>query len=180
MSDLNHFVLDLETLGVSPGCGILSIAIHPMDNSAHRFYGFCYHASNAEVGLRTEAGTAQWWAAPERAALWEEFCDPESDSVTTLIHRLSRWLAATKEIVPNMRIWGNGALFDWGILEAAATQLGIPLGFDSRHVMCYRTLKNLLPAVQMPKPFLGTPHYAPHDAMNEARHLAELLSALEP
>lgn len=178
MSNLNHFVLDLETLGVSPGCGILSIALMPMNPAEiHQFYGACYFASNAEAGLATDPNTAQWWAAPERATLWEEFCDPEDDSVTTLIHRFSCWLTATQKIVPNMRIWGNGALFDWGILEAAARKLRIPLEFDTRHVMCYRTLKVLRPDIKMP-PFVGIPHFAPHDAANEARHLKLLLNAI--
>lgn len=174
---MTHYVLDLETTGVSPGCGILSIACVPIDPKLFPFYASCFIGSNKEVGLRFEKSTMDWWAHPSLETLFEEFQDPEKDSVSTIIYRFATWLKITKEAVPGMRIWGNGALFDWGILEAAATQLGIALNFDSRHVYCYRTLKSLLNRVEQP-PFDGTPHYAPHDARHEGKHLKLLLAEL--
>lgn len=72
-------------------------------------------------------------------------------------------------------VWGNGSIFDVGILENAYEQLGMDIPWSFRNVRCFRTLKawyNLHHPNYHPKfAFTGTRHNALDDAIHEAKYL---------
>lgn len=179
---LVHYVIDLETTGVVPGCGILAIGVAPVDPTSHfQFYGEAALTSNKEFGFNLDPATMDWWETQSKI-LFDSFLDPDQDSVFELITRFTSWLQAVKSQAAlaggELRLWGNGAVFDWSILEHAADKLGIHLPIDPRQVRCYRTLKESFAYIPYPT-FVGTPHYALDDAINEATHLRLILKEIE-
>lgn len=179
---LVHYVIDLETTGVVPGCGILAIGVAPVDSTSHfQFYGEASLASNTKAGLHLNTDTMAWWEK-QSLSLFESFLDPNQDTVDELIGRFAKWLQAVSNVAAaneqELRLWGNGAVFDWSILEHAADKLSIHIPIDPRQVRCYRTLKESFSHIPYPT-FVGTPHYALDDAINEATHLKLILKETE-
>lgn len=72
---MNHCMIDLETMGTSPGCAIASIGAvifdpeRPHDGStAPEFYAVVDLASCQSVGLTMDAGTVYWWLTQSQKA----------------------------------------------------------------------------------------------------------------
>jgi hypothetical protein len=172
-------MLDLETLGNSAGCAILSIGAVAFDPETgelgEEFYRVVNTNSCVVAGLTFDQGTLDWWKKQSPGAR-QVLRDAYAETALTLnaaLHDFSRYLhRATGGRQP--RLWGNGADFDNPILAAAYKAARIdqqPWKFwDNR---CYRTLKNLHPEVPLPAR-TGTHHNALDDAKTQAEHALQI------
>lgn len=190
---MNHFMLDLETLGTSPGCVILSIgliAFDPQaDNVAHVFCDNGYQTvisqeSCADAMLHRDADTVAWWDKQSSAArdVIAASLDPlRSVSLTEGLGGMVEYVA--ENVSPrNARIWGNGADFDNPILNVAARMAGVKLPWQWGG-RCYRTIKNLTELLgpehsAPPVTRLGTYHNALDDARTQALHMWDIVHTL--
>lgn len=172
---MNHVMLDLETLGVSPGCAIVSIgaAFFSRDDVGKTFYATIDRASCAAVGLVEEPATLDWWARQSEAAR-AVLTDPSAKHLIDALYEFQYWLAKGPD---QIRVWGNGATFDPPILAAAYEKIHSRAPWGPFDVRCYRTLKS----------FSATPiargdgthyHHALDDALAQARHAGALLREL--
>lgn len=162
-------MIDLETLGTSPGCAILSIAAVPFNiySPIEDFYERVASASCIECGLVVDDATVQWWNKQDPAARTEAFGG--ETLIATALTNLTYYLNSLGDI----RVWGNGASFDVPILEAAYKKLNLPVPWKYYDSMCYRTLKNLykgIPAGENTKK-----HNALEDARHQAQHAEKIL-----
>lgn len=114
---MRHAMIDLETLGSTPGCAILSIgaiAFDPDTNELdHPFYRNVGLDSCLEHGLKVEGDTFYWWMTQSEAARKQLL----EDRVTLgmALENLSQWL---ERINPSF-IWSHGASFDIAVLTSA-------------------------------------------------------------
>lgn len=172
-------MVDIETLGTRPGSIILSIgavAFTPGEGLGAAFHQIINTDSCRVAGLTEDPATVKWWddQSPEAQRTRTE--------AGTAPNRLPDALAAFEEFCRehaeegDLRLWGNGSDFDNVLIIAAyeACQSKPPWRFYNSR--CYRTLKNLAPAIRLHR--TGTHHNALDDARSQAEHACRLLTAL--
>jgi len=164
-------MLDLETTGKRAGCPILSIGACDF-NSIRRFEANISHISCLDVGLKDQYETMNWWDKQSEEAKNVAFSGKEP--LVEALGRFSDWLRSLNTSKDKVFVWGNGAKFDLGILEAAYVACDMVYPIDYQNERCYRTLKNLYYSIKAGE-FIGTKHNALHDALHQAKHAKEIL-----
>ena len=185
MADINHVMVDLETLGTVPGCvgfSIGAVEFFPLKGTLGReFYSTVDVESCLDKFLWEEASTREWWNHPDRANARGALDHAESGTapkLTDVMQDLNKFLLGIGGM-RSLRIYGNGADFDNPILRvmwhmADVDMLGSKAGFFGGR--CYRTLKSLDELLGPEFKFdkierTGTYHNALDDAKNQALHL---------
>lgn len=171
----NRIMLDLETKGRAPGCGILSIgavefnlrgdifnefylSIDPEDNPA--FYG-------------TDPETIKWWNRQDAWIRAEAFSGTltHKDALTGLHNYI-------QQRGPNLEVFANHSAFDFPILRYAFKKEEIPCPWKYWQEQDYATLKlQLAKRVQGPARTTRM-HNALEDAKYQAKHCINLLRFL--
>lgn len=164
-------MIDLETLGIKAGYGILSIGACSFD-SKHKFYSKVLPSSNLKYGLKEDSATIAWWQKQSLEAHQESFSGTED--LLFVLGAFSDFLRTLPEDIRHVYVWGNGADFDLPILQAAYTAVGVPAPWSAFNGRCYRTLKNLYKGVE-PDKFVGEKHTAIADAEYQAKHAYKIL-----
>lgn len=162
-------MLDLETVGIHPGCAILSIGACTLDQE-HVFYQTVSLRSGLDRGLKQEHDTMSWWDRQSPEARLEAFSG--TTSVMNACGEFYDWfrrLPAKKKF-----IWSNGSDFDIPILAEVYAACDMYKPWDPFNGRCYRTIKKLYKQVVMPETG-GVKHNALDDAVNQARHLVQIL-----
>ena len=167
-------MVDLETLGTTAGCSILSIGAIafsfdvPQDDWKRFYSGPISRESCKAAGLFEEKDTIDWWQMQSQEAriLFDE--------ATTSRRILDDALISFSRFFPvEARLWGNGADFDNAILAAAYKSIKLRTPWRYQNNRCYRTIKAEYPGVEKPE-FIGVKHNALDDAFNQALHLAKI------
>lgn len=173
---MKDVMVDLETLGQTPGCAILSIGAIAFDPfkgvTGNEFYTVINTESCLKSGLDTDQSTIDWWAKQEEAArsvLME--AANSGESLAAALTSFQNFLAQYR--LSNVLVWGNGSDFDNAILACAYRAVGSQLPWKFWNNRCYRTLKNLKPSMGPKR--VGTYHNALDDARTQALHAMELL-----
>lgn len=181
---MRHVMVDLETLGSTPGCVILSIgAVAFSAEPPYLDEGF-YIVVNTEDCmahyLSQEPDTVAWWDRQSEEA--RQVVGQARDTKTSVPLRLA--LEKFNEYLGNnprqTALWGNGSDFDNAILAVAYRMVAVESGdptfkpaWDHWNNRCYRTLKNLVRGPKLER--VGTYHNALDDARSQALHAVELL-----
>ena len=166
-------MLDLETTGVNPGCGILSIGATTFDLEKS-YYVKIDNASCIALGLVNEPSTMAWWAKQNPAAREEAFSG--RTPIRQALVEFFTWYSSINRDKKATYIWGNGADFDLPILKAAYSLHSMDVPWSPFNGRCYRTLKNLYHQIQ-PDSFEGVKHTALADAIHQAKHARKILRA---
>lgn len=172
-----HIMLDIETLGIRPGCAILSIgavAFDPMGelpawvsiNYAGAFYRVISLQSCEQAGLHLDAETVAWWMNQSSKAREVFSEDRAKTSLPDALQELTQWLSQYR----GNPIWTKGAGFDFPVIAAAYRATGGDIPWNYREEHCYRTLKNCWSSITEPAR-MGIAHHALDDALHQARHL---------
>lgn len=180
----NDVMVDIETLGRRPYCPVLSIgacAFHmnstgmPSEIVVEPFHATITLESCLEVGLKPDASTLLWWLVgdkerpentPTDAARQQAFADPQAVPLPVALDAFTTFLNSRP-----LKLWGNSARFDLGILEAAYLACGKEPPWQFWNERCYRTIKNLPEAKSVELQRYGVHHNALDDAISQALHL---------
>lgn len=172
---MSHVMVDLETLGQSPGCTILSIGAVAFDYATQslgpEFYTVISRISCRKLGFFEDAGTVAWWSRQSEAARNAAF-----GGTIPIEMALAEFSSYVRQFGGNVRVWGCGSDFDNAILGHAYRVIGSTQPWRYYNNRCYRTLKNLVQGVEMERS--GTHHNALADAKSQAVHAMRLLSAI--
>lgn len=169
-----HIMLDLETMGTTPGSAIVSIGAVHFDPAGpdlpkvefmdfrHRFYVSVSLASCTAKGLSIDADTVEWWLkqAPEARAALSEAGPVSITAALTMLNSFAQNFCGWDDRVI---VWGHGASFDPPLIEAAYRACGITPPWTYKAIRDTRTLIALVPGV-----FVANDHHALHDAWNQA------------
>lgn len=171
---MKNMMMDLETMGLAPGCAVLSIGavrFSVQDGLGDEFYAPIRLESCCAAGLTEDPSTRDWWERqnPEAKKLLRIVERKGTPSLKTVLKRF----AAFVQYVPSTLMWGNGADFDNPILAAAYRSVGLPQPWGPFNGRCYRTLKNIAPGPKLAR--VGTYHNALDDAKSQALHAIALL-----
>jgi hypothetical protein len=176
-------MVDLETLGNTPGCVILSIGavgFNPETGEVSEgFYAVVRTDSCTEYGLHTDKSTVQWWgdqSEEARKVIREAAKGTDALDLPVALGRFAVFLDRFGG-KKNVRVWGNGSDFDNAILAAAYRAVRSPTPWEfwnSRRFRTFRALNSHVPA----PPRVGTFHNALDDAQTQVVHALQIYSAL--
>lgn len=167
-------MLDLETLGLTPGSVIFAIGAQMFDPVTNElgpdFYTLINIANSVSWEMNINPETVQWW----------EQNPPDSKDEYTRAYASSILLPAaliqfTEFFLGNgteeCTLWGNGSDFDIPILKAAYRKCKFKEPWKFRNTRCFRTLKTL---VRLPYTEPQIPHHASYDAVAQAEHALKI------
>lgn len=165
-----HIMLDLETLGSTPGSVILSIGACEFADGkiASEFYRRIDPESCIRAGLHVDIDTVLWWMKQSDDARLE--LTKVGDEIEYVLDAFRIWVFDEKVCC----MWGNGAAFDNVLLAEAYRKCGIELPWKYSNDRCYRTIKSLHPEIEIER--TGTHHNALEDAKSQALHLMRIFA----
>ncbi len=166
-------MLDLETLGNKSNTAILSIGAVEFNietgETGREFYTTVDLQSCLDVGLKINGSTFYWWMQQNEAAR-KAVCQPGLDIELALQH-FTTWMEGC---VDKVRIWGNGARFDIGLIEDAYVACGyqdMPWHFRSERDV--RTLAAFAPEIKGNYPNSGIEHHPISDCKHQIGYCHE-------
>lgn len=178
MNPVHNIMLDLETLGTTAGCVIVSIgACDFADGEIVRgFYKVIDLGDMQRRGFFIDPETMAWWMQQSDEAR-SVFSQPDRAKIDDVLENFAWWLNAPA-VLPaghENRIWGNGSDFDNAILSGTyqRRKKAVPWKFFNNR--CYRTACDLI-GQGVPRQQKGVYHNALDDAMSQALHLMRLWS----
>lgn len=165
-----HCMVDLETLGNSAGCAILSIGATMFgegpDTSGMDFYEHLLLEPQIAAGLHMDPSTVLWWLAQggeARAAILAG--QAKAVQPQAALEHFAGWLTNCKAET----VWGNGADFDQPILIAAYKAFGRPVPWKYNAGRCCRTIFD---SIGKKMGAFGTHNLLAHDALSDAKYQA--------
>lgn len=160
---MKHVMLDLETMGTSPGSAI--VAIGAVEFSIYKvgdpFSVSINLQSAVSAGLRIDPGTVVWWMQQSDASRAEVVSG--TTALKDALEQFAEWLGQG-----DVCVWGDGAAFDNVLLSSAYRALRMPQPWHYTKDRCFRTMKEMFP---VEKVVSDTPHVAAFDAVAQARQM---------
>jgi hypothetical protein len=166
-------MLDLETMGNRSNTAIVSIGAVEFNivtgETGREFYKVVDLQSCLDAGLKVQASTIYWWMQQDQKAR-ERICQ-KGMGISDALLSFNTWM---QDCVEKVRIWGNGARFDLGILEDAyvACYLDVPWYFRSERDV--RTLVSFAPHVKENMPFEGVCHDPVDDCKHQIKYCSKI------
>ena len=166
-------MLDLETLGTTPGSAVVAIGAVMFDRETasigDKFYVNLDLEQVMAAGFTATGGTLEFWLKQPDEARLQILKDPAAlvDGAMSFAEFVTHGeLGVNKD----MRVWGNGAAFDNVLLRCVYERLGMLAPWNFRNDRCFRTIKNEEPrAKELLPEFVGTPYNALDDAVHQAK-----------
>ena len=171
---MKNVMIDLETLGVSPGCCILSIGaikfcpdIGKVDLRENAFYKVLDWRDQEFEGFTIESDIWNWWDKQLK------------DAKMSLLGRddLKMTIENFCEFLPeNPIVWGNGSSFDISILEYVYRYYKIEIPWKFWNIRDCRTLKALYESRRggLSLKMSGTKHLAIDDAISQSKQICKI------
>lgn len=162
--NLEHLMLDIETLGNKGKSVILSIGAVEFDLetgiTGKEFHKHISIESCLEDGLQIDADTLMWWFGQDKKAK-DKIVNSEKAHLTTVLYAFEDFV-----INKGYQVWGNSARFDCGELQNAYNVVNGEIPWDFRKERDVRTLVSFAPEVKKNFKFEGVPH----DALDDCKH----------
>lgn len=168
-----HIMIDIETMGITPGSIIASIgafAFNTVNTHSAVFYK-CVDIRDAQQhGLTFDAGTVVWWinqSEKAREAISSPYTSPLIKSLTDLSDFIKNFI----DLEFKGNIWAKPTTFDIVLLEAAYRKIGLPIPWHYRDIRDVRTYCEAAGVWDEGFPFEGTEHNALDDAINQSKYV---------
>lgn len=179
-----NIMLDLETLGIKPGCKILSISAVTFNTglSMNRSSFDATVMVSLQDQLKTDPNTLEWWNKQSKEAYDAVFNNPKAIRLTSALESFEEWLTVFYDFGYIPTLWGNGASFDCPVLAEAYRVYGYKVPWHYRNERCYRTLLAQFGHLINKQEFEGVKHNSLADATyqaNVAEHIFNALTVLK-
>jgi len=167
-------MLDLETMGNKSNSAIVSIGavefILETGEIGREFYRVIDLQSCLDCNLKVQSSTIYWWLQQNEKAR-KKICE-KGEVIQKVLDDFSIWMNNS------MRIWGNGARFDIGILEDAYIACSLPIPWNFRKEMDVRTLVSFKPEIKTNYPMIGVEHDPIDDCKHQIGYCVEIWKKL--
>ncbi len=188
-------MVDLETLGSTPGSIILSIGAVAFSSGTNMgawptFYTVISTESSELFDLTKDEDTIAWWnrQSPEARMVLADAGESDSPGLPIALSDFNGFLRAQCRNYKDIRLWGNGADFDNVLLCSAFRAANMKPHWSYAGHRCFRTLRNLFPDLaQVQFPPGKTAHHALDDALAQAvaadrvlQHIAKSQPVFDP
>lgn len=166
--DVEHVMIDIETLGTQPNSVIVSIGAVKFDFESGQTYEEFYTPisleSCVEWGMNIDVNTLLWWfsQSEESKKVFFEKSLPIPQALSDLA-----------DFIPSdCVIWANSPSFDITILESAYRTIGYQtMPWSHRNIMDVRTVVALNPDIKKSFVYEGAAHNALADCYNQIKYL---------
>ena len=174
--NLGHVMLDLETMGNKSNTAIISIGAVEFNidtgETGDEFYTRVDLQSCLDIGLKINASTVYWWLTQNEKARQE--VAKGGENIKIALEAFNDWF---KKLGDKVKIWGNGARFDIGILEDAYVACGYQkMPWHFRAEMDLRTLVAFAPEIK--KETMNNFKGVEHDAVDDCKAQIEYASKI--
>jgi hypothetical protein len=152
MKNAQHLMVDIETLNTNVNSVILSIAAIPFTfeegiiKDVEPFYQNIDIQSCLDLGLEVNGDTLSWWLNQTDKAK-SKLDNPKPTSIQTALGKFNFYIF-TNFNVEDLRIWGNSARFDLGILNNVYNKTSTTPPWFFRNERDVRTISALNPEVK--------------------------------
>jgi hypothetical protein len=171
-----HIMVDLETLGTTPGSVILSAALvefNPYNGAIGRqYYTNIDLRDSMKQGFRVDPGTLMWWMQQEKEAQNKAFSYKDVISCSQFLLNVQNFVNAcvsnTNGAPP--QLWSNSASFDLAMIRSYYGRTSTETPWKYTLEMCVRTLCNMVPEVRN-IPFQGTKHDPIADCLHQIKQV---------
>ena len=160
----DRVMVDIETLGLEPGCVVLSIGAvrFGAGELGDQFYRSINRESCEAAGLTVDGGTLEWWQDQSEEA--REVLTG-GDDLEDVLREFVMWIDGADEV------WANSPSFDCEVLVAAGKAVGVPMTWEYYEERDFRTLSDLPLAPQVDQDGVE------HNALDDAKHQAHVAAA---
>lgn len=164
----DSIMVDIETLGTSPGDVILSVAavVFNMKTgiTGEKFFATIDLDSSLRDGFNIDAETLTWWLKHPKETMASNLEGGQSvlDVLTDLETFFNKY--------PTFTVWGNSNRLDLGLLAAYFKKYDIALPWDFRLERDVRTLVSFAPEVKEKMVFEGTSHNPIDDCLHQIKY----------
>ena len=174
---MNNIMIDIETLSTEFDAVILSIAavrfdLKTGDRSSEDLYIRIDKQSCADVGLKIDPDTVDWWLNQEDNARKEFLRNDDRKELAEALRRLSIF------IPKDSKVWSNGSTFDLIILRSAYKACKLKLPWEFYNERDVRTLSDLIPTIKENEPFVGTKHHPLWDCFHQIKYCSKVYQQL--
>lgn len=177
-------MIDIETLGRTPGCAIIQIAAVPFNINTGKISKDIFKMSigkgpQLKNGFTSCPNTIKWWNK-ENKKLFEELSSSKNHYV--LVGRKFQQYFRSLIGHQKIRVWGNSNRFDLGIIEgwyqkSIGNTTFQPFWNTWLENDC-KTLTNLKPLIKKNMTFIGTKHNAIDDCKHQIKYCHATIKAL--
>lgn len=170
-----HSMIDLETLGVTHDCVVLTLGAVKFDpfntdEPTHPLYLRLNVDQQSELDRAIDPNTIIWWSKQSEQAQNEAFSDDNRISVEDVIAELNRYLVGID------KVWAQGPMFDINILEHLYKMVGQPLPWQYWQIRDSRTVFDM--GDDSAKTGNGDAHNALSDAYCQAKAVQNIYKEL--
>jgi len=168
-----HVVIDLETLGTTPGCEIIEIGACAFGGPSTVNKFSVLLSNRIPERRRVDASTEAWWR--QQDFYLPDIALAEGIPVKHALLLFRGWMQAVAD--GDTQVWGNSPSFDCSILRDAYRYYDLgEAPWDFRMERDLRTLKSLMPIPREMWPADVLPkHRGLNDALYEAAFIARTL-----
>lgn len=170
----DHFMIDLETLGLRYDAAIISIGVVRFNLATGEelatFHENITYESALEYG-KAETETVHWWSQQSDEAK-AGLDNPAKRPSIDVFSDFARFLG-TECIV-----WGNPATFDITKLEYRYNGVNPWIYYNTRDMQSYYELGELLGIMSKNIPFEGTKHNALDDARHQVKYVSKIYQVI--
>lgn len=178
-SKFNNIMLDIETLGDTPGSVVTSIGAVRFDietgEVGEKFHQFIPLSDSLNSGFTVTANTLLWWLKQPTDSL-EYLTDGLMSAKDSLLYVLENF---TDFVTKDDIIWAKSPRFDCSILGHVYTKVGYDIPWNFRNERDVRTLSAQCPQVEKNWKFTGTKHDALSDCYNQIGYCSEIWKILK-
>lgn len=168
---MTEVMLDIETLGRTPGCVILSIGAVTFTRKTGEIHSHFYRNIDSvdavDRGFHTEADTVEWWGKQSPEA-WASL-QTDVKTVPEAIKAFREWFLRQK----GKEVWCQGMNFDEPILNASFQKVGVPVPWRFYNVRDTRTAYDVLGFDPWSNEIKREGVY--HNAIDDCKHQVKLL-----
>lgn len=174
-------MIDIETLGTSPGAPIMEIGAVVFNantdfiSKKYTFRSTLDSEAQIRDGFISRKDTIDWWQRTN-PSLYKGLRSSSKD-YKKVAEDFEKWFKKIDSKYSPVRLWGNSARFDIGILEAFYKKIrgnSFEPFWSSWNERCVRTIFNIDSGVRPTIKFEGTPH----DPIDDATHQIKVLQAI--
>jgi hypothetical protein len=173
---MNDIMLDIETLGTSPGYIVTSFCavnfqLETDFVNLDYFYQSISIKSSLKYGLKIDPETMKWWMRQDEETINKFLAlDHSGDDLKRILEEFTVWLIN----FPNPTLWGNGNRFDCGILEGAFKAVGYSAPWTTKNERDMRTYIMHNEHVYEPSSNRGTTHDPYEDCLYQIKVLQKV------
>lgn len=176
MPQMTDVMVDIETLGLTGGDIILSVAFlefHLEDGHAR---GDTLEINfdlkdSAKLGFNIDVETLMWWLKQDRETFEKNLKDPMP--VDHALRRIINWFRDR-----DLRVWANSPQMDLVLLKSYYRKLQMPVPWSYRNECDCRTIAMLRPRIKKSTGYVGYKHTPADDAAHQIKYVRKTIQQL--